>query len=195
MIIFFLGPNDKYITEDGINCTFLRDLNKFNHQTSNTESLETLLIQFFVHYSQFDFSKNAICLNEAVSMTKPEFNPMYIVNPLEKGLNVSKNVSLDEVERFKRETRTAAWVLESQDNKDLWGILSLLENNKKNNTLNLIPFSKPDRLMDVTTLFQNEENGIEVTKYKNVGLRKQVEEIKKQTKKQIKALENMKMKR
>lgn len=157
--------------------------------------METLLKEFFVYYSQFDFSKNAVCLNEAVTMTKPEFSPMYIVNPLEKGLNVSKNVSLDEVERFKRETRTAAWRLESQDNKDLWGILGLLENNMKNATLNFPTFAKPDRLMDVSSLFQGDEDGMDTTKYKNMGVKKQIEEIKKQTKKQIKTLENIKTKR
>lgn len=196
IISFCVGPSDKYVTEDGINCTFLRDLNKYNHKTLNTGSLETLLKDFFVYYSQFDFTKNAICLNEAVTMTKPEFSPMYIVNPLEKGLNVSKNVSMDEVERFKRETRTAAWTLESQENKDLWGILGLLENNMKNANLNFATFTnKQDRLMDISTLFQNDENGNDSTKYKNIGVKKQVEEIKKQTRKQIKALENIKTKR
>lgn len=151
--------------------------------------------EFFVYYSQFDFSKNAICLNEAVTMTKPEFSPMYIVNPLEKGLNVSKNVSTDEVERFKRETKTAAWTLESQENKDLWGILGLLESNKKNGVLNVGPTTKQDRLMDVSTLFQDNENEIEAIRYKNSGVRKQIEEIKKQNRKQIKALENVKTKR
>lgn len=35
------------------------------------------------------------------------------MNPLERNLNVSKNVSLEEVERIRIETRNAAWTLET----------------------------------------------------------------------------------
>lgn len=96
-------------------------------KTDNTSSLEHLLRQFFEFYSHFDFSSKAICLNEAVTIVKPEFSPMYIVNPLEKGFNVSKNVSLDEVERFQSEAKTAAWILESEEKTQSWGLISIFE--------------------------------------------------------------------
>lgn len=190
---FFLGPNDKYITEDGINCTFLRDLNKLNHQTKNTESLEELLKEFFEYYSQFNFSERAVCLNEAVSVTKPEFSPMYIINPLEKGLNVSKNVTSDEIDRFKKETRNAVWTLESQRDSELWGIIGLLESHK-NVGSSFSSYAKQGRLMDVTALFEQEqETNIQ---YKNLEVKKQVNNIKQHTREQVNNLENyMKTKR
>lgn len=187
----FLGSTDEYITEDGIDCTFLRNLNNYNHQTQNTESLETLLKEFFEYFSLFDFSSKAVCLNEAATLLKPEYHPMYIINPLEKGLNVSKNVSIEEVERFMRETRNAAWILESQENKELWGILGLLDDMKKNVTLNFS--SKPGRLMEVSDLFEEEETN---SKYKNLEVKQQVEDIKKYNREQIKHLvKNVKNKR
>lgn len=176
------------MTEDGINCTFLRDLNNFKYETENTESLESLLKEFFEYYLAFDFSSKAVCLNEAVSVTKPEYNPMYIINPLEKALNVSKNVSLDEVDRFKREAQNAIWTLESQENKDNWGILGLLVDQKKKVTVKSLPYTKQVRLMNVNSLFEdNDESSIE---YKNVDVKKQVEDIKKSSKEQLKHLEH-----
>lgn len=106
-------------------------MNKLDHETKNTDSLETLLKQFFEYYSQFDFVSKAVCINESVALSKPEHSPLYIVNPLERGLNVSKNVSIEEMEKFKIELRNAAWTLEAQQNRDSnWGLLSLFENTK-----------------------------------------------------------------
>ncbi|CAG9821015.1 unnamed protein product [Phaedon cochleariae] len=164
------GPKDQYVLDNGITCSFLRDLRKLNTKTQNTESLESLLCEFFAYYSQFDFNTKAVCLNEAVSITKPEHTAMYIINPLERGLNVSKNVSLDEVERFKNEVRTAAWTLESQENKSRnWGLLSILESKKRavsNGSIN----SKNNRLMEVRALFDKErqEANFQETNSKNL---------------------------
>lgn len=196
MLKSLLGPRDKYITGDGINCTFLRDLNKYQHASINTESLSSLLKEFFVYYSQYDFSKNAICLNEAISITKPDFSPMYIVNPLEKGLNVCKNVSLEEVDRFKNETIHAIWKLETEENNENWGLLCLLQNNnKKYNEMALASIAKQERLMDVTTLFADGDQK-EDTKFKNSEVKTQVNEIRKFTKNRIKKIETiMKIKR
>ncbi|KAJ8941745.1 hypothetical protein NQ314_010289 [Rhamnusium bicolor] len=175
------GPNDNYVTEDGLNCTFLRDLNKFNNKSINTESLESLLCEFFEYYSQFDFSSKAVCLNEAVTITKPEFSAMYIVNPLERGLNVSKNVSLEEVERFRVEVKNAAWTLESQENKETnWGILSIFENRKNlNYNFNVSLSEKQGRLMEVSSLFEEEKENEVV--FKNINLKQEIASIKKNT--------------
>lgn len=178
---------DKYVTEDGIDCTFLRDLSRFDHQIENKETLEELLKDFFEYYSQFDFTEKAINLNEATTMTKPEFNAMYIVNPLEKGLNVSRNVSMEEVDRFKRECRNALWTLESQENKDLWGLLGLFENDKRKASLSSNSYAKQGRIMDVSTLFEEQEEP--KIEYKNVEVKEQIDMIKKDTKQQIKTLE------
>lgn len=165
----------------------MRNLNKYHTQTENTESLESLLNEFFEYYLSFNFSEKAICLNEGVPIPKPEFQAMYIVNPLEKGLNVSRNVSLEEVDKFKRELKNALWILESQEDKNLWGILRLLENN--NIDINVRRPPKQSRLMDLNTLFrENEEGRIEPTQYKNVEVKTQVDQIKKHSKEQIKKI-------
>ncbi|CAH2021160.1 unnamed protein product, partial [Acanthoscelides obtectus] len=118
--------NNKYITEDGINCTSLKNITKFNRNSTNTDTLESLLKEFFQYYSQFDFSTKAVCLNEALPITKPEFSPLYIVNPLERSLNVSKNVSAEEVDRFKMEARNALWALEAEEQSvGNWGLSAI----------------------------------------------------------------------
>ncbi|RZC38102.1 poly(A) RNA polymerase, mitochondrial, partial [Asbolus verrucosus] len=189
--IEYIRPKDQYVTEDGINCTFLRDLNKLRKSTENKESLESLLIEFFEFYSQFDFETKAICLNEAVSITKPEHCAMYIVNPLERGLNVSKNVSLEELDRFKVEARNAAWVLESQENKNTnWGLLSIFENKRKSSSVLNFTFSpKQGRMMDVSALFKEDET--KPIEFKNETVKKQVENIKDETKNKLKELQKL----
>lgn len=179
-------PGDTYVTEDGINCTFLRDMRKLNKPNENKESLESLLIEFFEFYSQFDFASKAVCLNEPVAITKPEHCALYIVNPLERGLNVSKNVSIEELDRFKIEARNAAWVLESQDGSKgkNWGILSLFQNKRKSSSvLNFAMPSKNGRMMDVSTLF--DENIQQPIEYKNKTVKKQVESIKTETREKL----------
>lgn len=130
-------------------------------QSSNTETLENLLLQFFEYYSNFDFVSKAISLNEATAITKPEHSALHIVNPLERGLNVSKNVSLEELERLKIELRNAAWLLESQEIKEKklgrWGILSVLDKKTKKNFY--VTSARQNRIMNVKNLF--EENDVD----------------------------------
>nr|CAH7737531.1 unnamed protein product [Callosobruchus chinensis] len=183
-LVKLAGKKDVYTTEDGINCTFLRDINKYTEHTTNTDSLETLLREFFQYYSQFDFSTKAVCLNEALSLTKPEFSPLYIINPLERGLNVSKNVSAEEVDRLKTEVRNALWALESQESSvGNWGLLAIFENKKRPHMhANLV---SKNRLMNVSALFDAEYDGETVVEYKNTTVKKQVANIKRNTKEKI----------
>lgn len=197
ILCYFSGPEDRYITEDGVNCTFLRDLKVLNYKTKNRESLASLLKQFFEFYSQFDFSKKAICLNEAVAITKPEHSPMYIVNPLERGLNVSKNVSLEEVERFKAELRNAAWIMESQENNTSnWGLLGLFQNTRKSVSLDLLHYHAKQgaRLVEVNKLFDEEEDSMQDVNFKNKEIKQQVQDIKRKTEQTLKDIEKQEVK-
>lgn len=143
------APGDTRVTIDGINCTFARDLQNIDFRKTNEDSLGSLLVQFFEFYSHFDFANRAINLNEAKNTLKPDFSPMYIVNPFEISLNVSKNVSLEEVEHFRMEVREAAWILDSLVEKSTvtpWGLLSLLLKG---------PATVPRRpMLDVRKLFE-----------------------------------------
>lgn len=133
-------PQDVRLTGDAINCTFLRDLSDVRDlmtpqkpaadaDGSPSPTLAELLAGFFEFYSQMNFAERAISLNEARTVTKPDHAAIYIVNPLEVLLNVSKNVSTEECERFRIEVRNAAWALDSFPDASTgneWGVLSIV---------------------------------------------------------------------
>lgn len=156
---------DIRITEDGINCTFARDFQALGFRSINTSKTSELLLQFFEFYSQFDFQNKAISLNEGRAIAKPDHSALYIVNPLEQLLNVSKNVSLEECERLRIEVRNAAWVLESEvenqyqneqdKTQEPWGLLSLFKTPEKT-IIRPNMFFKP-RILEVSDLFDKSE--------------------------------------
>lgn len=183
------SPNDIRVTEDNINCTFLRDLNKLTFKSENTESLHHLLLHFFEFYSSFNFQQYGISLIEGRSITKPDHSAIWITNPLEPFLNVSKNVSHEELEKLRLETRNAAWVLEStiESNKDpSWGLINLLKSKKK--AVKPEMFFK-SRLVDVTDLFKDEnEKDYDSISYKNPAVKAAVKQIQKSTQNEISKL-------
>jgi poly(A) RNA polymerase len=190
---------DRRVTDDGINCTFLRDLNRLEFDSSsNSEALGYLLIQFFEFYSQFDFKNRGISLNDGKMIPKPDHSAMYIVNPLETHLNVSKNLSLEETERFKLEVRNAAWILESAydkskaENLESWGLLPLFKTNKEA-IIKPQMFFKP-RMFDVSDLFDGSSENNEI-EFKNQNLKTQIEGYRKQTRHEINKLHANKRRR
>lgn len=75
---------------------------------------------------------------------------MYIVNPLEENLNVSHNVSLEEIERIRTEMREAAWTFESEI-PELSAIFRTEKQSKKKNNYSLH--------LDMAELFESENSG------------------------------------
>lgn len=150
------------IAEDNLNCTFLRDMNKLPPDTysQNTASLETLLVQFFEFYAQFDFQDKAISINEGMAVRKPNGLPLYIVNPLEQTLNVSRNVSYEECERIRMEVRNAAWQLETamEEKTDDWGLLCLIERKTSRGLKKLLRVGNSQRLVSVKDLFKDDDS-------------------------------------
>lgn len=193
-------PQDRRIAEEGeLQCTFLRDLNLLNFKKENTDSLDRLLIGFFEFYSQMDFKESAISLNDAKLHAKPVRSAVYVINPLEPILNVTKNISYAECERFRIEVRNAAWLLEStgkdatnRNNSETWGLLDLFCSQKT-------PISRPPeffqpRMVDVNNLF-NENDGETTktdqnTKFKNSSVKNVVDNIKKQRRNGLNALKS-----
>ena len=106
------GPTDSRYAED-INCSFVRDLRNVKLDLDHSKTAADLLLGFFNFYQHFDFNSKGLNLSSAKIINKPDYSPMYIVNPLERNLNVSKNVSIEEVERLRIEARNAAWTLET----------------------------------------------------------------------------------
>ncbi|CAB3223378.1 unnamed protein product [Arctia plantaginis] len=155
------GKEDVRITDESLNCTFLRDLNKLPVEcySQKKASLESLLLQFFEFYSQFEFQDKAISINEGTAVRKPNGLPLYIVNPLEQALNVSRNVSFEECERLKLEVRNAAWQLEGFEGQkeDDWGLISLIEKKSTRGLKKLLRVGNSHRLISVKDLFDDTE--------------------------------------
>lgn len=153
--------NDMRITNEGINCTFLRDVSKLSRIVQNDKTLDQLLLGFFNYYALFDFQMNAISLNFGKMINKPEYSALYIVNPLETQFNVSKNISSEELERFRIELRNAAWLIESSfKNTDSFNLLELFKVDlfKKNHTFFNIQHKvqNSNRLVAVKDLFEDD---------------------------------------
>ncbi|NWZ19421.1 PAPD1 protein, partial [Asarcornis scutulata] len=129
---------DKHII-GGYDCSFVSDLSKIN-PTKNTETLDELLCDFFEYFGNFDFRKNSLNLRQGKEVNKPESSPLYIWNPFEQDLNISKNVNQPQLEKFVAMARESAWILQKEDrtqrmiNKEPWGLAALLIPFGKSNT-------------------------------------------------------------
>ncbi|XP_054129555.1 poly(A) RNA polymerase, mitochondrial [Melozone crissalis] len=132
------GEKDKHII-GGYDCSFVSDLMKIK-PTKNTETLDVLLSEFFEYFGNFDFRKNSINLRKGKEVNKPESSPLYIWNPFEQDLNISKNVNQPQLEKFIAMARESAWILQKEDktqqmiNKEPWGLAALLIPFGKNNS-------------------------------------------------------------
>ena len=58
---------------------------------------------------------------------KLDSKPLYVQNPLERELNVSRNVNLKELTRVVMEARNSLYILETREHQTPgnWGLLSL----------------------------------------------------------------------
>ncbi|XP_032479894.1 poly(A) RNA polymerase, mitochondrial [Phocoena sinus] len=129
---------DKCIIE-GHNCTFVRDFNRIK-PSGNAETLELLLKEFFEYFGNFAFNKNSINIRQGREQNKPESSPLHIQNPFETSLNISKNVSQSQLQKFVDLARESAWILHQEDkdrlspsNHQPWGLAALLLPSVANN--------------------------------------------------------------
>lgn len=137
-----------------MDCTFSRDISWFD-KSKSSQSLENLLFGFFEFYSSFNFSQRGISLVEGRDVSKPDSSALYIQNPFERNLNVSKNVSNEEVIRLKYAVQNSLWYIETKLNKDKQlGILYFFEQGSK---LLKHPKERKNMAIDVHALFKNDE--------------------------------------
>ncbi|NWU63279.1 PAPD1 protein, partial [Pterocles burchelli] len=121
---------DKHVI-GGYDCSFVSDLSKIK-PTKNTETLDVLLGDFFEYFGNFDFRRNSLNLRKGKEVNKPESSPLYIWNPFEQDLNISKNVNQPQLEKFVAVARESAWILQKEDktqrmiSKEPWGLAALL---------------------------------------------------------------------
>uniref|UniRef100_F7GIA7 Mitochondrial poly(A) polymerase n=1 Tax=Monodelphis domestica TaxID=13616 RepID=F7GIA7_MONDO len=125
------GAEDKCIIE-GNDCTLVSNLDRIK-PSLNTETLDILLCQFFEYFGNFAFNKNSINIRKGKEQNKPDSSPIYIQNPFEPTLNVSRNVNENQLERFVHLARESAWILQQEDKSQLskssshpWGLAALL---------------------------------------------------------------------
>lgn len=214
MVIFFLEQNttsgsvlpslnelvkrankdDTRIAEENLNCTFLRNLNQLPSHcySQNKANLESLLLGFFEYYSQFDFEGKAISINEGKPIRKPNALPLYIVNPLEQALNVSRNVSFEECERLKLEVRNAAWQLEDYQGQkdDDWGLIAIVEKKTTRGLKKLLRVGNSHRLVSVKDLFDDSDNTGSESSLKN-RLQRLIQKSDSEVNKSVKVMKDM----
>ncbi|KAF7212987.1 poly(A) RNA polymerase, mitochondrial [Nothobranchius furzeri] len=129
------GPADNSVIE-GHDCTFVRDFSKI-HLQRNSETLETLLCEFFVFYATFPFSRMSINIRKGKEQNKPEVAPLHIQNPFETSLNVSKNVNATQLSRFVALCQESSWLIQQSERNSPksaagessptpWGLAALL---------------------------------------------------------------------
>ncbi|XP_068942487.1 poly(A) RNA polymerase, mitochondrial [Petaurus breviceps papuanus] len=127
---------DKCIIE-GNDCTFVSNLDRIK-PSENTETLDILLCQFFEYFGNFSFNKNSINIRKGKEQNKPDSSPIYIQNPFEPSLNVSRNVNESQLERFVHLARESAWILQegkgqsSKSSNHPWGLAALLQPSASN---------------------------------------------------------------
>jgi len=87
-------------------------------------------MSFLEFYGKFDFSTRAISLVSGKTFAKPENTPLYLENPIETELNVSKNVMDTNLANFQQGCREALEQLGSCGGCSLqqpWGVMSVLK--------------------------------------------------------------------
>jgi hypothetical protein len=97
----------------------------------NTCVVGELLLEFFQYYANFDFINAGISVIEGSAVTKPDASvPLYIENPLERELNVAKNVQNVYLEEFQSACQSACRCLEQSStptSSKPWGLLNILQ--------------------------------------------------------------------
>uniref|UniRef100_A0A1B6DJ98 Poly(A) RNA polymerase mitochondrial-like central palm domain-containing protein n=1 Tax=Clastoptera arizonana TaxID=38151 RepID=A0A1B6DJ98_9HEMI len=145
-------------------CTILHDkLIQFSTHKDTQISLFDMLFGFMEYYMKFDFSINGISLNSGQVIRKENINgAMFIINPLDQELNVSKNVSFEEIENLKIKLTETFGILATAPNikndSEEWGIIPLIKTStlqKKKFDLNTFHPKRKTRLLNVGDLFKD----------------------------------------
>lgn len=127
------------ITAD-IDCIFLRDINRLRFKTTNTDTLEQLIENFYDFYANLATEQLTISLNAGHTIPKSTLWPLHIVNPLEPELNVGACVSEQETFDFRYKAKLANA-----------SFRELRRGFSPNNSKKLLEFFNPKEINDVRT--------------------------------------------
>ncbi|XP_011301529.1 poly(A) RNA polymerase, mitochondrial [Fopius arisanus] len=149
-------PSDIRLTDTCVDCTFVRDPKIIPSGTCK-DSLEILLRDFYDFYANYDFASRAICLREGISLYKPDSSALFISNPLEKTLNVSKNVTPPEVMRFINAVRNAAMLFDEGLAPNSRGILDIFAEKQPQKKHFILGRGNSNKKVNIAELFRADE--------------------------------------
>lgn len=142
-----------------IDCTFLRDPNEFRERCRlNKESLEDLFWGFLRFVESFEFNDRSVSIITGKAQRKTDSKPLYVQNPFERELNVSRNVNLKELTRLVMEARNALYILETREDHGPghWGLLALPRAEKVRRVSMKTPHHGNVSQLDMKDLFTND---------------------------------------
>lgn len=143
-----------------IDCTFLRDPAVFQERAQlNQTSLEDLFLGFLRFVESFDFNERSISIITGNSPRKSDSKPLYVQNPLERDLNVSRNVNLKELTHVVMEARNALYILETREGQgpNNWGLLALPRAEKVRRLSPKVSHNNNLSQLDIKDLFSNDD--------------------------------------
>ena len=152
-------PNVDTRQTNDIDCTFLRDPAVFLERAQlNQESLEDLFLGFLRFVESFDFNERSVSIVTGRSPRKSDSKPLYVQNPLERDLNVSRNVNLKELTHVVMEARNALYILETREGQapNNWGLLALPRAEKVRRLSPKISYQNQMSQLDIKDLFSND---------------------------------------
>ncbi|XP_031637400.1 poly(A) RNA polymerase, mitochondrial-like [Contarinia nasturtii] len=122
-----LPPIDDFmkliVTDDKI--PSITDSTKLNFKSKNTSTLTQLLMEFFDFYASFNFQEDAVSISAGSIKVNVGAESMYIYNPLDVGVNVSRNITDYERNDFVNKCRFAQNAL-ANDKLDAVALLELV---------------------------------------------------------------------
>lgn len=86
---------------------YITNVSQLKFKTENVSSLHQLVVDFFIFYSTFNFEKNGICIADGQIKSNSVRDSIYIYNPLERSLNVCRNVIDYERDSFVEKAKSA----------------------------------------------------------------------------------------
>lgn len=112
-----------------------------NFVSKNDSSLHTLLVDFFTFYSKFNFDLYSLCIVKGQMKKNASRSSIYIFNPLERQLNVCRNVIDFERDKFVEQCQLAMNRLVVDKLNAVQLLLSYTDPERQ-------PNDKPDRNVD-----------------------------------------------
>lgn len=119
------------IKEINTDASFIGDVRRIDFRTTNTDSVGELLVGFFKYFAQFDFGKNAMCVDQAITVEKVDPSAIDVID-LYGTENAATNVSRKEFHRLKKAIDNTSLIeLELDHNRrnetDPWGIVQFFQ--------------------------------------------------------------------